>query len=150
MSSSPGPPTSTRLDSWKEIAAFFARAERTVKRWESERGLPIHRVPGRGRSAVFAYRDELAAWLKGPGQEAGVDTPKDRPNDENTKSEVSKVESRSLIGILVSAWKDLLSSRLAPWLLALALLASILVFVGSNRLHVKASANQHVASAEAQ
>jgi hypothetical protein len=27
-----------RLDSWKEIAAFFGRDARTVKRWEEERG----------------------------------------------------------------------------------------------------------------
>ena len=44
-----------RLDSWKEIAAFFDRDERTVRRWEKERGLPAHRVPGGARGAVFAY-----------------------------------------------------------------------------------------------
>jgi len=41
--------TGKRLDSWKEIAAFFGRAERTVKRWEAARGLPVHRLPGNGR-----------------------------------------------------------------------------------------------------
>jgi tetratricopeptide (TPR) repeat protein len=54
-----------RLDSWKEIAAFFGRDERTVRRWEKERGLPAHRVPGGGRGGVFAYTDELSEWLKG-------------------------------------------------------------------------------------
>ena len=50
-----------RLDSWKEIAAFFGRDERTVNRWEKELGLPIHRLPGtKGR--VYAYTDELIAW----------------------------------------------------------------------------------------
>ena len=58
-----------RLDSWKEIAAFFGRDERTVRRWEKERGLPIHRVPGGGRGGVFAHADELREWLKGPGDE---------------------------------------------------------------------------------
>ncbi len=53
-----------RLDSWKEIASFFDRDERTVKRWEKQRGLPIHRVPGGERSGVFAYPEELAAWLQ--------------------------------------------------------------------------------------
>lgn len=56
-----------RLDSWKEIAAFLGRGERTAKRWEVDRGLPVHRVPGGGRSAVFAYRSELTEWL---GQKA--------------------------------------------------------------------------------
>jgi tetratricopeptide (TPR) repeat protein len=52
----------TRIDSWKEIAAFFGRDERTVKRWEKERALPIHRLPGE-RGGVFAYLDELTGWL---------------------------------------------------------------------------------------
>jgi tetratricopeptide (TPR) repeat protein len=53
-----------RLNSWKSIAAYFERDERTVKRWECQRGLPVHRVPGAGRSSVYAYTDELAEWLK--------------------------------------------------------------------------------------
>lgn len=55
-----------RLDSWKEIAAFFDRDERTVKRWEKERGLPVYRVPGSARGGVFAYSDELLEWLQAP------------------------------------------------------------------------------------
>lgn len=53
-----------RLDSWKEIAAFFGRDERTVKRWEHQRGLPVRRIPGGGRSPVYAYRHELEIWLR--------------------------------------------------------------------------------------
>lgn len=56
-------PEDRRLDSWKEVAAFFGRDERTVKRWEKERGLPIHRVPGVRRGSIFAYVAELTAWL---------------------------------------------------------------------------------------
>jgi phage terminase Nu1 subunit (DNA packaging protein) len=51
------------LVSWKEIAAWLGHAERTVKRWERERGLPVHRVPGGKRGGVFAYTSELQAWL---------------------------------------------------------------------------------------
>src|SRR6266571_616264 len=51
-----------RLDSWKEIATYLNRTERTVIRWEKTRGLPVHRLPG--GQAVFAYRHELDAWLK--------------------------------------------------------------------------------------
>jgi Tfp pilus assembly protein PilF len=54
-----------RLTSWKEIAAFVGRDERTAKRWEESRGLPVRRVPGKGRASVFAYTDEIEAWLKG-------------------------------------------------------------------------------------
>ncbi|HEY1310392.1 MAG TPA: hypothetical protein VGF02_05520, partial [Pseudolabrys sp.] len=53
-----------RLGSWKEIAAFFDSDESTVRRWEKDRGLPVHRVPGGAGAKVFAYTDELARWLK--------------------------------------------------------------------------------------
>lgn len=61
-----------RIESWKGIAAHFRRDERTVKRWEQERGLPVHRIPGlRGR--VFAYADELNAWVNsGVERETGA------------------------------------------------------------------------------
>jgi Tfp pilus assembly protein PilF len=55
-----------RLDSWKEIAAFFRRDERTVKRWEKERGLPVHRLQGSTTGRVYAYSDELLHWMKSP------------------------------------------------------------------------------------
>jgi tetratricopeptide (TPR) repeat protein len=54
----------TRLDGWKEIAAYLGKVERTVKRWEVDRGLPTHRVPGGGRASVYAYTSELDTWLK--------------------------------------------------------------------------------------
>jgi tetratricopeptide (TPR) repeat protein len=52
-----------RLDSWKEIAAYLGRGERTAKRWESERSLPVHRLPGGGRGSVYAFTAELDEWL---------------------------------------------------------------------------------------
>jgi tetratricopeptide (TPR) repeat protein len=52
-----------RLDSWKEIAAYLCRGERTAKRWESERLLPVHRLPGGGRGSVYAFTEELDEWL---------------------------------------------------------------------------------------
>ena len=56
------PASRQRLDSWKEIAAFFDRDERTLSRWEKELGLPVHRLPG-AKGRVYAYTDELSAWL---------------------------------------------------------------------------------------
>src|ERR1700685_86431 len=70
-----------RIDSWKEIAAFFGRDERTVKRWEKERGLPVHRLPGE-RGGVFAWSHELTRWLNStsaangsPDAESAAPTP---------------------------------------------------------------------------
>jgi tetratricopeptide (TPR) repeat protein len=53
-----------RLDGWKEIATYLGRGERTVKRWEADRALPTHRIPGAGRATVYAYSTELDEWLK--------------------------------------------------------------------------------------
>jgi len=58
-------PTKQRLESWKEVAGYFGRTDRTVKRWEVERRLPIHRPPGAGRGRIYAEVAELEAWLKG-------------------------------------------------------------------------------------
>ena len=56
-----------RLRDWKEIAAFFGRDERTVRRWERQRGLPVHRISGGARNLVFAYPEELEGWLRNGG-----------------------------------------------------------------------------------
>ncbi len=53
----------TRLDGWKEVAGYLRRGIRTVKRWEAERRLPTHRVPGGGRPSVYAFTNELDDWL---------------------------------------------------------------------------------------
>lgn len=54
---------SSRLDSWKAIAAYLGRDERTVQRWERRLALPVRRLPGGRGSSVFAYTAELDAWL---------------------------------------------------------------------------------------
>jgi tetratricopeptide (TPR) repeat protein len=63
------PTAGQRLDSWKEIAAFFQRDTRTVRRWEQTRDLPVHRVPGH-RGYVFAYVGELNQWLRSAAAKA--------------------------------------------------------------------------------
>jgi len=64
-----------RLTSWKEIAAHLGRDVRTVLRWEKQRGLPVHRVPGATGRVVFAYTDELDAWARGASAEKSVTPP---------------------------------------------------------------------------
>lgn len=67
-------PQQHRLDSWKGIAEYLGRSVRTVTRWGDERGLPVHRVPGGKRHAVFAYSEEIDAWLvnKGDSPQEGL------------------------------------------------------------------------------
>lgn len=52
-----------RLDSWKEIAAYLRRDERTARRWAEAAGLPVRRAPGKGRRPVFAFKQEIDDWL---------------------------------------------------------------------------------------
>lgn len=56
-----------RLDGWKAIASFLNRDERTVRRWEATRGLPVHRIPGGERPRIWADPQELRAWLSRGG-----------------------------------------------------------------------------------
>jgi tetratricopeptide (TPR) repeat protein len=85
--SNDNPRTSKRLDTWKEIGGFFGRDERTVKRWEMTRKLPVHRVPGGGRANVYAYEAELAEWLR--SSDAQVDERDETPVENADKSGTS-------------------------------------------------------------
>ena len=53
---------SVRLESWKEIASYLMRSERTVRRWEETEELPVHRQLHEKRGSVYAYVVELDAW----------------------------------------------------------------------------------------
>ena len=52
------------LESWKQIAAYLDRSERTVRRWEASEGLPVHRREHEKQDTVFAFRHELEAWSR--------------------------------------------------------------------------------------
>jgi adenylate cyclase len=54
-----------RLDSWKEIANYLKRGVRTVRRWERQEGLPVHRHSHSKQATVYAFVDELEEWLRG-------------------------------------------------------------------------------------
>ena len=51
-----------RLESWKEIASYLNRSERTVRRWEEKEGLPVHRQQHDKRGSVYGFTRELDAW----------------------------------------------------------------------------------------
>ncbi len=73
---------------------------RTARRWEATRKLPVHRVPGGGRSGVFAYRSELEQWLKtavedeGEGGlgEVGLDEAGGLPDEVDLSAEADEFE----------------------------------------------------------
>src|SRR5688500_1864685 len=60
-----------RLDSWKEIAAYTNRGVRTVRRWEREEGMPVHRHVHRRLGSVYAYSSEIDAWRQSASRATG-------------------------------------------------------------------------------
>ncbi len=52
------------LESWKQIAGYLDRSERTVRRWETTEGLPVHRREHERQDTVFAFRHEIEAWSR--------------------------------------------------------------------------------------
>jgi TolB-like protein/tetratricopeptide (TPR) repeat protein len=74
-----GPSSSIRLDSWKEIASYLKRGITTVQRWERTEGLPVHRHVHSSQSSVYAYPDQLDAWLSGRRIPGSVEGAEERP-----------------------------------------------------------------------
>jgi len=62
--SSSGASPGRRLDSWKEIAAYLKRNERTARRWEQTEALPVFRHTHAKRDSVYAYTTELDGWWR--------------------------------------------------------------------------------------
>ena len=62
---------SLRLRSWKEIAVYLDRNPRTVQLWEKYEGLPVRRHVHRTNASVYAYREEVDAWLRNRSGEGG-------------------------------------------------------------------------------
>src|SRR5271165_348611 len=155
-----------RLDSWKEIAAFFGRDERTVKRWEKERGLPVYRVPGSARGGVFAYAEELAEWLKAPHGAREVDELPAKKFSRDDRGEGSSVPGPLQANVADVRYADpalnfrsresaspVATAKSLLWLFPLILIVvSFLLFsFGHRQPHFKnALAAPHVADAESQ
>jgi Tol biopolymer transport system component len=102
---SPGLPDD-RLDSWKEIAAYLGRGVRTVQRWESEEGLPVHRLAHDKGGNVYARREELAAWWESRRRTLATQ-PSDQPHTDE-KPSVPRLERVTLTSGL-TAWPALSS-----------------------------------------
>jgi TolB-like protein/Flp pilus assembly protein TadD len=83
-----------RLDSWKEIASYLGRSEKTLRRWEENEGLPVHRLLHERRGSVYAYSRELQIWLKSrswreiaPAEVPGGDCPRESGSSMATSDE---------------------------------------------------------------
>src|ERR1700689_3572661 len=152
-------PAKKRLDSWEEIAAFFDGDERTVKRWEKERGLPVYRVPGTVRGGVFAYAGELTEWLTSPSlapSEALSAGPIERRDPvEPTSISAANItaEAPDVALKLIPPLSQLDAARTFLWLVPLVLIAASFLVLSFGRREPRfknALAAPHPPSAAAQ
>jgi len=67
-----------RLESWKAIAGYLRRTERTARRWERHEGLPVHRLSHHDRSSIYAFKSELDAWRAARSTGSPIDETKSR------------------------------------------------------------------------
>jgi hypothetical protein len=90
----------SRLNGWKEIAAFLGKSDRTAHRWERRLGLPIHRIhTDDGGEIVYALASEIERWLRD----------RDSASERSASRQTSKVPSSSALADESSA--DLGGSR---------------------------------------
>jgi len=115
---------SDRLDSWKEIASYLKRSVRTVHRWETDEGLPVHRQRHKDLGSVFAYKQELDAWSAARSVPAG-----DRSNADERRTSRRAVTGTiagavalvSVVTTAAMAWRAFRSpAGVLPQLLPLA------------------------------
>ena len=107
-----------RLDSWKEIAAYFNRDVTTVQRWEKREAMPVHRHLHDRMGSVYASRAELEAWARGrklrAAQENGSDATYPTPPAPLPHSERSTFSTRWFVLLLAAV--ATLAIGVALWL----------------------------------
>jgi tetratricopeptide (TPR) repeat protein len=136
------------LATWKGIAAYFGCNVRTVRRYEQERGLPVHRAPGKRGSTVYARASELTAWLESRGKEQRLDPVPMTSGTAGHRGNVAQNNSLSAEATLPSATssdehqaKQVSFLRWRPWVIAAcALLVSSAVLFWKVGNHQKAAA----------
>ena len=107
------PEEQRRLESWKEISDYLRRSIRTCRRWETELGLPIHRLDGTPSARVFAYPQELDAWMEEKLNHVRAEAQKNGPFWTRKRRLFFLASARSLLWAL-SAFDILKKSGLSP------------------------------------
>jgi TolB-like protein len=90
-----------RLASWKAIAQYLGRDVRSVQRWERERALPVHRLPGE-KGSVFAYEGELENWLHSREHEGAAAESHALPQSQAAEPAETREARRRRFGIAVA------------------------------------------------
>jgi hypothetical protein len=128
------PPTQpSKLDGWKEIAAYLGRDVTTAIRWEHERRLPVHRVPGGKRGAVYAYRNEIDHWLDGGAAVPNGDEQKTLAETAET-TEAAATGQPAAAPLFERAGKGGRGrGRQLAWAVAIVVVAGVVLAVGALR-----------------
>lgn len=126
-------PPKNRLDSWKEIACYLGKHQRTVIRWEKN-GLPVHRVPGGSKQVVFAYKEEIDSWLvsHSPGRIAAYTQLPSGENGRVQPTAAKTVTAPVIVGPVLSQNKF----RIRPWWLLI--LGLVVVIAASAKIILSA------------
>jgi tetratricopeptide (TPR) repeat protein len=112
-----------RLESWKEIASYLNRHVTTVRRWEHQEGLPVHRHQHATLGSVYAFARELDRWFEGrqlesvaeqettPDESAGVGPLPLPPSLASTTGRGRLVGREAETAVLADAWRTACEGR---------------------------------------
>lgn len=89
------------LNSWKEIATYLDRGVRTIQRWHTDLGLPVHKVRNTRHSSVFAYRAEVDQWLRECAKQSQAE-PLNRPVHRQSSVQLSVERTKELASRMLS------------------------------------------------
>ena len=107
------------LNGWKEIAAYLGKSVRSVQRWETTLGLPVHRIKTPDGQIVYSERKEIDDWRRRLDVHP-VAEPED-PADPETLPETSVRPGRG--HGLATGWRSLWALALGALLLSIGLVA---------------------------
>lgn len=92
-----------RLDGWKRIARYLNRDIRTLRRWELNEGLPVHRLLHDKQGTVYAFRSELDTWQAKRSEAAATSSAANRVHGKTGPGWLWLVVPLLLVGTLL-AW----------------------------------------------
>lgn len=115
LSAKPGASSTVRrLLGWKAIGQFLGCTERTARRWETDRALPVHRVPGGSRSSVWASADELTRWLNSLPDAVQADIRSEAQADAQLQSPEGAVAADGAVNPALDSPSDSLAKPSTP------------------------------------
>jgi serine/threonine-protein kinase len=103
-----------RLDSWKDIAAYFRRDVTTVQRWEKRQGLPIHRHLHDKQGSVYAFKSELDSWWQQGQTRLDGEDPREVTQADQRRRHRARLLPVAAVGLLLAALAVVALRRSTP------------------------------------